>query len=160
MKEVGTMIFQMALGGSLEVAEVLYVLGRKTNLLSISSLEDARYDVEFQNRQVFIHLEGATQDIAISLGVKNGKLYNLQSHPISRSKGILDHGLMLVIEIEQKALKTKLIARTQRSNLLYGQEASSKSVRTSWYDLTLMDAQEQDPRSMVGRNRSSNQTPK
>ena len=38
------------------------------------------------------------------------------------------------------------------------QEASSISIRTSWYELTLMDAQDQVPRSMIGRNKSSDQT--
>lgn len=56
VKGVGTVLFQLESRGSLEVVEVLYVPKLKTNLFSVSALEDEGYDV-FQKGQVFIHLE-------------------------------------------------------------------------------------------------------
>ena len=47
MKEVGTMVSQVDLGGSLEVVRVMHVLELKVNLLSILALEDEGYEVVF-----------------------------------------------------------------------------------------------------------------
>jgi hypothetical protein len=42
----------------------------------------------------------------VSIGVKEEKLYKLQGKPVGGSKGILDHGSMLVTEDnEHEALK-------------------------------------------------------
>ena len=40
----------------------------------------------------------------------------------------------------QEALKTKVILRTQFSSLEDGSDVCSSNIRTSWYDLTLLDA--------------------
>ena len=47
-----------------------------------------------------------------------------------------------------------MVLGTQCSNLEDGQEASSRSVKTRAYELTLMDAQAHDPRSLVRGNKS------
>jgi hypothetical protein len=44
---VGTTSFQLESGKPLRMSDVLYVLGLKTNLLSISTMEDRGYAVEF-----------------------------------------------------------------------------------------------------------------
>jgi hypothetical protein len=67
---VGTVRFQLELGGSPEVADVLYVLELKMNLFSISALEDKGFAVLFQNEQVLIHLEGANPNATVSIGVR------------------------------------------------------------------------------------------
>jgi hypothetical protein len=48
VKGVGCVRFQLELGGSLEVAEVLFVPELKVSLLSVSALEDEGYRVVFQ----------------------------------------------------------------------------------------------------------------
>lgn len=54
--------------------------------------------------------------------------------------GILDRGLVLVIGSEKEAPNTKLIPKTQSSNQDNEHAAYCSTVRTSWYELTLMDA--------------------
>jgi hypothetical protein len=60
------------------VADVLYVTELRRNLLSVSTLEDKGYAILFQNEQVFMHLEGASPNIAVNIGVREGKVYRLQ----------------------------------------------------------------------------------
>jgi hypothetical protein len=74
VKGVGRVRFQLESRGSLEVAEVLFVLELKVSLLSISALEDERYGVMFQHGHVHIYPEGATQDAPALLGVRQGRL--------------------------------------------------------------------------------------
>lgn len=111
-------------------------------MLSVSALKDKGYVVVFQDGHVPIRSKGATQDAIVMLIVKQGKLYRLLDQPVCGSKGILDQGLMSVTESEQEAPKIELIPRTQSSNPKDGHEASSSTIKTSWYELTLMDAQE------------------
>jgi len=47
VKGVGTILFQLELGSSLEVKDMLFVLGLKKNLLSVSIMEDKGFVVEF-----------------------------------------------------------------------------------------------------------------
>jgi hypothetical protein len=106
VEEVGTIRFQLESRGFLEVADVLYVPEIRRNLLSISALEYKGYVVLFQNGQVFMQSERASADTTVNIGVKEGRVYRLQGKPVGRSKGILDHGLMLVTkDPEQEALK-------------------------------------------------------
>ena len=44
VKEVGAVVFQLDLGGFLEVVGVMHFLKLKVNLLSISTLEDEGYE--------------------------------------------------------------------------------------------------------------------
>lgn len=85
MKGVGCVRFQLELGGSLEVVEVLFVLELKVNLLLVPALENDIYGVLFDHGQVLIYLEGVTM-----LGVKQGRLYKLLGQHVIGSKGILD----------------------------------------------------------------------
>ena len=70
------------------------------------------YAVAFQDGQVLIRSEGATQDAAVMLGVSKGKLYWLLGQLVCGSKGILNQGLMSV-----QAPKIELILKIQSSNL-------------------------------------------
>jgi hypothetical protein len=90
VKGVGCVRFQLESGGSLEVAEVLFVLEMKVSFLSVSTLEDEGYGVVFQHGHVLIYPEGATLDAATVLGVRQGRLYRLLGQPVCESKGILD----------------------------------------------------------------------
>jgi hypothetical protein len=49
-----------------------------------------------------MHLEGAIPHTTVSLGVREGRVYRLWGKPVGGSKGILDHGLMLVTEDEEQ----------------------------------------------------------
>jgi hypothetical protein len=57
---------------------VLYVPELKKNLLSISVMEDRGFIIMFKKGKVLIHLEGASPDTTVSIGVREGKLYMLQ----------------------------------------------------------------------------------
>jgi hypothetical protein len=66
----GTILFQLESEGSLEAHDVLYVPGLKKNFLSVSIMEDRGFGVMFKKGQVLIHLEGASPDTAVSIGVR------------------------------------------------------------------------------------------
>jgi hypothetical protein len=88
---VGCVRFQLESGGSLEVAEVLFVPEQKVNFLSVSALEDLGYTVMFEDGHVLLCLEGAdTQDAAVRLGIREGMMHRVLGQPIVGSKGILD----------------------------------------------------------------------
>jgi hypothetical protein len=70
VKGVGCVRVQLESKGSLEGEKVLFVLELKVSLLSVSALEDEGYGVMFKHGHVFIHLEGATLDTAIVLGIR------------------------------------------------------------------------------------------
>lgn len=57
MKEVGTIKFQLELGGMLEAKVMLFILGLKKNFLLVSIMEDKGFEVRFRNKKVFVHLE-------------------------------------------------------------------------------------------------------
>jgi hypothetical protein len=122
VKGVGCVRFQLESGGSLEVAEVLFVPELKVNLLSVSALEDMGYAVMFEDGQVLIRSEGAdTLDATVRLGIREGMMYRVLGQPVVGSKGILDR---------------RSVSETESS----GPVASSKTVKSvSWYDMTLMD---------------------
>jgi hypothetical protein len=98
---IGTIKFQLQSGVSLKVAHVLYVLKLKVNLLLVSEMEDSGYSISFGDGQVLIQSKGSDIDSARVLGVREGKVYRLQAKLVGGSKGILDHGSMLVTEDEE-----------------------------------------------------------
>jgi hypothetical protein len=57
---VETIRFQLELGGSLEVEDVLYVPKLNMNFLSVSVMEDRGYAITFKDGQVLIRLEGSS----------------------------------------------------------------------------------------------------
>ena len=128
VKGVGTVVFQLESEGSLEVVGVMYVPRLSVNLLSVSAFEDTGYAITFEDGQVLIWSKGAdTPNAAMKLGIEQGTMYRLLEQPIVKSKGILDRGSMLVTKGELECSLSK----------------------PTWYEITLKEAQEQDPRSMV-----------
>jgi hypothetical protein len=78
MKGEGTITFQLKLGGSLDAHDVLYILGLKNNLLSVSAMEDMGFVVTFQRGKVLIRPEKDISDKTMVIGVREGNLYKLQ----------------------------------------------------------------------------------
>ena len=71
--------FQRELGKSLWFANVLYVPGLKKNLISVSTLEDKRYEVSFRNGRVFVRPTGSSKKMDRMIGVRE-EVYKLQFH--------------------------------------------------------------------------------
>jgi hypothetical protein len=138
VKGVGCVRFQLELGGSLEVAKVLFVPELKVSLLSVSTLEDEGYGVVFQIVDMCSYIQRELPWMQQQCLVSDiERLYNLLGQPVCESKGILDSGSMSVTG---------------------GCEATSNTVKSlSWYEMTQLDSQEceETPKGMVRRNRSS-----
>jgi len=137
VKGVGCVIFQLELGGSMEVEEVLFVSELKVRLLSVSSLEDKGYAFVFEYGHMLIYPEGDTLDAKTMLVVIHGMLYRFIKQLMCESKEILDPGSMSVIG---------------------GCEDTSSTLRIlNKYEMTQLDAQEceKTPKGMVRRNKSS-----
>jgi hypothetical protein len=78
VKGVGCVRFQLDLGGSLVVAEVMYVPKLKVNFLSVAVMEDMGYAMMFEDGHVLIHVEGEdTQDIIVRLGIIECMMYRV-----------------------------------------------------------------------------------
>ena len=60
---------------------VLFVLGLKKNLLSISTLDAKRMRIAFIDGQVIMWPKGNTIDDAVVIGEHEGGLYKLKGHP-------------------------------------------------------------------------------
>jgi hypothetical protein len=78
---IGTITFQRGLGKPLQFVDVLYVPGSTKNLISVSTLEDKRYEVFFRKGKVFVRptRSGTKMDRIIGVGEEN--LYRLQFEP-------------------------------------------------------------------------------
>ena len=75
------MQFQLESIGSFDAYEVLYIPGLKKNMLSISSMEDKDYEVNFWKGWIFIHPKGANPYTTVRIGVQDGNLYRLHGQP-------------------------------------------------------------------------------
>ena len=62
----------------MKMKEVLYVLGLKKNLLSISGLDEKGYRVSIIYGQVPMWPRGKTFDDVVVIGVQEGGLYKLK----------------------------------------------------------------------------------
>jgi hypothetical protein len=78
---VGTILFQRESGKPLMFADVLYVPGLKKNLISISTLEDKGYEVNFCNGRVFVRPIGSSEKMDRMIGVQEEKVYKLHFQP-------------------------------------------------------------------------------
>jgi hypothetical protein len=56
---------------------MLYILGLKKNLLSVSVMEDKGFVITFQRGKVLIRQEKVIPYIAVIVGVREGTLYRL-----------------------------------------------------------------------------------
>jgi hypothetical protein len=59
-------------------------------MLSVSTMEERCFLIAFQRGKVLIHLEKASPNTAVNIGVKEGRLYMLQGQPVRGYKGIMD----------------------------------------------------------------------
>ena len=81
IKGIGEASYKLDSGKSLKMNDVLYVLGLKKNLLSISALDAKRIRVSFVDRQVLMWPKGKTIEDATMIGDEDGGLYKLKVHP-------------------------------------------------------------------------------
>ena len=69
---------------------MLFVPNIRVNLLSISSFEDGGYGITFQQGQVCVSSEEATQDLVVVLAIRYERFYKLLSQPMVGYSGYLD----------------------------------------------------------------------
>lgn len=74
---VGTITFQRESFPPLKSTEVLYVLGLKKSLVSVSYIEDRGFEVLFRGGWVLLYPKGGSITSARVIGVQQGKLYKL-----------------------------------------------------------------------------------
>jgi hypothetical protein len=77
----GTISFQRESQPPLLVRDVLYVLGLKKNLISISTIEDRGYELVFHDGQVLMYPKGSSITSSKVIGIRHGKLYKLMFQP-------------------------------------------------------------------------------
>jgi hypothetical protein len=77
VKGVGTSTFQLVSDMHLQLSEVLYVLGMKRNLVSISTLEDKVYKVTFYEGKVLAWHKDLHINYAKVIDVRESSLYKL-----------------------------------------------------------------------------------
>ena len=65
----------------MKMQDVLYVLGLKKNLLSVSTLDAKGFRVAFVDGQVLLWPRGKTIDDATIIGQQEGGLYKLKGQP-------------------------------------------------------------------------------
>jgi hypothetical protein len=73
----GTVSFQRESLPPMSLTEVLYVLGLKKNLVSVSSIEERGYEVLFCDRQVLLYPKGSSITSSKVIGTRHEKLYKL-----------------------------------------------------------------------------------
>ena len=74
---VGTVSFERESYPPLRLTEVLYILGLKKNLVSVSFIEDKGFVVVFRDRQVLIYPKGGNITSVKVVGVRQGIMYRL-----------------------------------------------------------------------------------
>jgi hypothetical protein len=77
VKGVESSSFQLDFDISLQLSEVLYVLGMKRNLVFVSSLEDKGYKVIFFEGKVIAWHKNSRMDFSQVIGVQENGLYRL-----------------------------------------------------------------------------------
>ena len=80
IKGLGEASYKLDSGKPMNMKDVLYVLGLKKNLLSISTLGKKGFRVAFIDGKVLMWTKGKTIDDAIDIGVEEGGLYKLKGH--------------------------------------------------------------------------------
>jgi hypothetical protein len=147
VKGVGCVRVHLESGGSLKVAEVSHVPEMKLNILSVSYLEDMRYEIMFEDGKVLICSEGEdTQDATMRLGIMEGMLCKLLGQNVVGSSGFMDSNS--VSKGERVEWERELISGTQSS--------SRTLIGINRNESTQMDAQEsvKSPRSISSVHRS------
>lgn len=78
IKGEGEAIYLLQSGKQMKMQKVLYVLGLKKNLLSISALEEKGFQVAFVDGQVLMWSKGKNFESAVIIGFQEGGLYTLK----------------------------------------------------------------------------------
>jgi len=77
IKGIGESSYRLESGKVMNMKEVLYVPGLKKNLLSISTLEEKGFRVDFIDGQVLMWIKGKNFNNAVMVGIQGG-LYKLK----------------------------------------------------------------------------------
>jgi hypothetical protein len=80
IKGVGESNHKLNSGNSLKMKDVLYVLGLKKNLLSISTLQKKGFRLAFIDGEVLMWAKGETLNEAIIIGNEENGLYKPKGH--------------------------------------------------------------------------------
>ena len=75
IRGVGTIRFQLDLGGVLEIHRVLFVPGMRVSKLSVSSFEDEGYGMMVRSGHVFLYRRDEPVGTTIVLGERRDRLY-------------------------------------------------------------------------------------
>ena len=100
MKGFGATFLQLESNDTLHLSDVLYVLGMKRNLVSISALKDKGYKVAFSNGKVLAWQKKSSMDTTKVIGTREESLYRLNTPPVqslvhdSTSMGELWHRIL------------------------------------------------------------------
>jgi hypothetical protein len=100
IKGVGESNHKLNSRNSLKMKDVLYVLGLKKNLLSISALEKKGFRVSFIDGEVLMWAKGETLNEAIIIGSEENGLYKLKGH----SKASMTHAIENSCELWHRRL--------------------------------------------------------
>ena len=77
----GTVSFQRESLPPMLLREVLYFIGLKTNLVSVSSIEERGYEVLFHDGKVLLFPKGSSITSTKVIGTRHEKLYKLLFQP-------------------------------------------------------------------------------
>lgn len=81
VKGIGKTSIELELGDNVRLSNILYLLGLKKNLVSISCLEDKGDRVAFVDSKVLVWPKGFSIDSARVIRVREGRLYRLLKQP-------------------------------------------------------------------------------
>ena len=96
----GSTFFHMRLGDIIHVEEIIYVLGLKKNLLSVSVLEDKRFRVIFIDNQALLWSKNKDLKSAVVIGVREGGLYKVPGKFIQ----VMIHNIVSPCELWHRSL--------------------------------------------------------
>jgi len=78
---MGKTSIELESGQNVHLTNILYLLGLKNNLVSISCLEDKGDRVAFVDRKVLVWPKGFSIDYARVIGIHEGRLYKFLKQP-------------------------------------------------------------------------------
>ena len=80
IKGISESSYKLDSGTSMNMKEVLYVLGLKNILISISALHNKGYRVIFIDGQVLMWSKGKTLEDVVFIGEEDGGMYKIKGH--------------------------------------------------------------------------------
>ena len=83
IKGMGEASYKLDSGKSMKMKAVMYVLGLKKNLISISALNKKGLRVSFVDGILLMWTKGKKIDDVVEIGVEEGGLYKLKGHAYS-----------------------------------------------------------------------------